>query len=88
MKLEYNVSRDEEQQRGPPPTYFWLVRDTEKTTRAFDCILIAACIISRNDRKHKIEQILFFSVRFPILRPHKEIGIKERSSRELKITAY
>lgn len=89
MKLEYNVSRDEEQQHGPPPAYFWLVWDREKTTRAFGCILIAACIISRNkDRKHKIEQILFFSVRFPILRPHKEIGIKERSSRELKITAY
>jgi hypothetical protein len=25
MKLEYNVSGDEEQQHGPPPAYFWLV---------------------------------------------------------------
>lgn len=89
MKLEYNVSGDEEQQHGPPPAYFWLVWDREKTTRAFGCILIAACIISRNnDRKHKIEQIRFFSVRFRILRPHKEIGITERNSRELIITAY
>jgi hypothetical protein len=65
MKLEYNVSRDEEQQRRPPPVYFWLVWDTEKTTRAFDCILIAACIISRNDRKRKIEQIFFFLSSIP-----------------------
>ncbi len=66
MKLEYNVSRDEEQQHDPPPAYFWLVWDREKTTRAFGCILIAACIISRNkDRKHKIEQILFFLSSIP-----------------------
>jgi hypothetical protein len=51
-------------------------------------LLLASFPAIKTVETTKSNKFSFFSVRFPILRPHKEIGIKERSSRELIITAY